>query len=410
MCELGKGSEHRFMSRLSRDRMRNMAYEALDFYDIDSMLSEDERMVRDMVRDWVEDRVIPNIEEACRDGVFPDDWRKEIGEMGILGAPLNGYGCPGLSYIAYGLICQELERGDSGVRSFASVQGSLAMYPIHDFGSEEQKEYYLPKMASGEWVGCFGLTEPDYGSNPGDMITRAEDKGDHFLLNGAKMWITNGTIADLAVVWAKLDGEIKGFIVEKGDEGFTAPEMKGKHSLKASVTSELVFQDCKIPKNRILPDVKGLRGPFSCLNNARYGISWGAVGAAQSCFNSAKEYSLSRIQFGHPIASFQLIQNKLSWMLREITKGQLLAYHLGRAKDEGEAKPEMVSLGKMNNVDIALQIARTSRDIHGANGILNEYPIMRHMANLESVYTYEGTHDIHNLILGRWITGIQAFE
>ena len=386
-----------------------MAYEALDFYDIDSLLTDEERMVRDMVRDWVDEKVIPNIEKACRDGVFPDEWRVDLGEMGILGAPLKGYGCPGLSYIAYGLICQELERGDSGVRSFASVQGSLAMYPIWDFGSEEQKNHYLPKMTTGEWIGCFGLTEPDYGSNPGDMITRAEDKGDHYLLNGAKMWITNGTIADLAVVWAKLDGVIRGFIVEKDDPGFTAPEMTGKHSLKASVTSELVFQDCKIPKDRMLPHVKGLKGPFSCLNNARYGISWGAVGAAQSCFSSAREYSLSRIQFDHPIASFQLVQNKLAWMLREITKAQLLAYHLGKKKDEGTWIPEHISLAKMNNVDIALEIARMARDIHGANGILDEYPVMRHMANLESVKTYEGTHDIHNLILGRHITGIQAF-
>ena len=386
-----------------------MAYEALDFYDIDSLLTEEERMVRDMVRDWVDKEVIPNIEEACRDGVFPDKWRVDLGEMGILGAPLKGYGCPGLSYIAYGLICQELERGDSGVRSFASVQGSLAMYPIWDFGSEEQKNHYLPRMATGEFIGCFGLTEPDYGSNPGDMITRAEDKGDHNLLNGAKMWITNGTIADLAVVWAKLDGVIRGFIVEKDDPGFSAPEMTGKHSLKASVTSELVFQDCRIPKDRILPGVKGLKGPFSCLNNARYGISWGAVGAAQSCFDSAREYALSRIQFDHPIASFQLIQNKLSWMLREITKAQLLAYHLGNKKDDGTWIPEHISLAKMNNVDIALEIARMSRDIHGANGILDEYPVMRHMANLESVKTYEGTHDIHNLILGRHITGIQSF-
>ena len=386
-----------------------MAYEALDFYDIDSLLSDEERMVRDMVRDWVDEKVLPNIEEACRDGVFPDEWRVDLGEMGILGAPLNGYGCPGLSYIAYGLICQELERGDSGVRSFASVQGSLAMYPIWDFGSEEQKNHYLPRMTTGEWIGCFGLTEPDYGSNPGDMITRAEDKGDHYLLNGAKMWITNGTIADLAVVWAKLDGVIRGFIVEKGDPGFTAPEMTGKHSLKASGTSELVFQDCRIPKDRILPNVKGLKGPFSCLNNARYGISWGAVGAAQSCFNSAREYALSRIQFDHPIASFQLVQNKLAWMLREITKAQLLAYHLGQKKADGAWIPEHLSLAKMNNVDIALEIARMARDIHGANGILDEYPVMRHMANLESVKTYEGTHDIHNLILGRHITGIQAF-
>ena len=250
-------------------------FEGLDFYDVESLLTEEEIMVRDMVREWVDEAVIPKIEHACEKGVFLDEWRVALGEMGVLGAPLKGYGCPGLSYVAYGLICQELERGDSGLRSFASVQGSLAMYPIWDFGTEEQKEKYLPKMASGEWVGCFGLTEPDYGSNPGDMVTKAEDKGDHYLLNGAKMWITNGTIADVAVVWAKLDGVIRGFIVEKNDEGFSAPEMKGKHSLKASVTSELVFQDCKIPKDRMLPGVKGLRGPFSCLNNARYGISWG---------------------------------------------------------------------------------------------------------------------------------------
>ena len=366
-------------------------------------------MVRDMVRDFVDNEVLPKIEQACRDGEFPDEWRVELGNMGVLGAPLKGYGCPGLSYTAYGVICRELERGDSGLRSFASVQGSLAMYPIWDFGSEEQKNHYLPKMASGEWIGCFGLTEPDYGSNPGDMITKAEDMGDHYLLNGAKMWITNGTIAQVAVVWAKLDGVIRGFIVEKDDEGFTAPEMKGKHSLKASVTSELVFQDCKIPKDRLLPGVKGLRGPFSCLNNARYGISWGAIGSAQACFDSAKEYAMSRIQFDYPIASYQLVQNKLSWMLREITKAQLLAYHLSQKKDAGTWIPEHISLAKMNNVDIALEIARVARDIHGANGILDEYPVMRHMANLESVKTYEGTHDIHNLILGRHITGIQAF-
>ena len=385
-----------------------MPYEALDFYDVDALLTAEERMVRDMVRDFVDEEVIPKIEHACRDGVFPDEWRVALGEMGVLGAPLKGYDCPGLSYTAYGVICRELERGDSGLRSFASVQGSLAMYPIWDFGSEEQKQYYLPKMASGEWIGCFGLTEPDYGSNPGDMITKAEDMGDHYLLNGAKMWITNGTIAQLAVVWAKLDGVIRGFIVEKDDPGFSAPEMKAKHSLKASVTSELVFQDCKIPKDRILPGVKGLRGPFSCLNNARYGISWGAVGAAQACFDSAKEYSLSRIQFTHPIASYQLVQNKLAWMLREITKAQLLAYHLGQKKDAGTWIPEHISLAKMNNVDIALDIAREARDIHGANGILDEYCIMRHMANLESVKTYEGTHASHNLILGRHISGIQA--
>ncbi len=387
-----------------------MAYEGLDFYDIESQLSEEEVMVRDMVRDWVDEEVIPNIEEACRDGRFPEEWGKALGEMGVLGMTIDEkYGCAGMSYVAYGLVCQELERGDSGLRSFASVQGSLAMFPISAFGSEEQKMHYLPRMASGEWIGCFGLTEPDYGSNPGDMITRAVEDGEEYVLNGAKMWITNGTVADVAIVWAKLDGVIRGFIVERDDVGFSAPEMTGKHSLKASVTSELVFQDCRIPKDRILPDVKGLKGPFSCLNNARYGISWGAIGSAQACFHSAKEYALSRIQFEHPIASYQLVQNKLAWMLREITKGQLLALHLGRKKDDGSWFPEQISLAKMNNVDMALEIARMARDIHGANGILDEYPIMRHMANLESVKTYEGTHDIHNLIIGRWITGIQAF-
>ena len=386
-----------------------MTYEGVDFYDIESELTDEEKMVRDMARDWVSEEVVPNIEQACRDGVFPDEWRVALGDMGVLGMALDGYGCAGMSYVAYGLVCQELERGDSGVRSFASVQGSLAMYPIHDFGSEEQKQKYLPRMATGEWVGCFGLTEPDYGSNPGDMITKAVDEGDEYVLNGAKMWITNGTIADVSIVWAKLDGVIRGFIVEKDDPGFSAPEMTGKHSLRASVTSELVLQDCRIPKDRILPHVEGLKGPFSCLNNARYGICWGAVGAAQSCFHSAKEYALSRIQFGNPIAAFQLVQNKLAWMLREITKGQLLARNLGRKKDAGTWTPEQISLAKMNNVDMALEIARMARDIHGANGILDEYPIMRHMANLESVKTYEGTHDIHNLILGRHITGIQSF-
>ena len=384
-------------------------YSGIDFYDVDGMLSDDERMVRDLVRSWVEDNVIPIIEQHCRQGTFPRHLVPQMAELGLLGANLTGYGCAGMSNVAYGLICQELERGDSGIRSFVSVQGSLAMHPIHAFGSEEQRLKYLPEMAAGRFIGCFGLTEPDFGSNPGGMITKAVDDGDSFVLNGAKMWITNGTIADLAVVWAKLDGEIRGFIVEKGDPGFSAPEMTGKHSLKASVTSELVFMDCRIPKDRILPGVKGLRGPFSCLNNARFGIAWGALGAAMACMHSATQYAKSRIQFDRPIASFQLVQNKLAWMLREITKGQLLALQCGRLKDAGKLIPEQVSLAKMNNVDIALQIARTARDIHGANGVLDEYPVMRHMANLESVYTYEGTHDIHNLILGRHITGIQAF-
>ncbi len=385
-------------------------FDGLDFYNLDSSFSDEEVQIRDHVRAWVEERVIPIIEGHCREGTFPMHLVREIGEMGLLGANLHGYGCAGLSNVAYGLICQELERGDSGIRSFVSVQGSLAMFPIWKYGTEEQKQKYLPKMATGEFIGCFGLTEPDFGSNPGGLITKAVDDGDSWVLNGAKMWITNGTIADVAIVWAKVDGVIRGFIVEKGDPGFTAPETHGKHSLKASVTSELVFQDCRIPKDRLLPNVQGLRGPFGCLNNARYGISWGALGAAMACFHSAKDYSLSRIQFGKPIASFQLIQNKLAWMLREITKGQLLALHAGRMKDDGTIRPEHISLAKMNNVDIALQIARMSRDIHGANGILDEYPVMRHMANLESVYTYEGTHDVHNLILGRWVTGIPAFE
>jgi glutaryl-CoA dehydrogenase len=283
------------------------------------------------------------------------------------------------------------------------------MYPIHAYGSEAQKQRWLPRLAAGEAIGCFGLTEPDFGSNPSGMITRAEDKGSHYLLNGAKMWITNGTVADVAVVWAKLDGEIHGFLVERGTEGFSAPEMTGKHSLRASVTSELVFQDVQIPKENLLPGVKGLKGPLGCLTNARYGIAWGALGAATSCFHSAADYSKTRIQFDRPIGSFQLVQNKLAFMLREITKGQLLAWRLGRMKDAGTMTHEMVSLAKMNNVDIALQIARIARDVHGANGILGEYPVMRHMANLESVFTYEGTHDIHNLVLGRWVTGLQAF-
>ena len=385
-------------------------YEGVDFYNIEQHLTEEEIMVRDLVREWVDEKVLPIIEDYYTKGTFPMELISEIGAMGLFGCNLKGYECAGMSNVAYGLICQELERGDSAIRSCVSVQGSLSMYPIHAFGSEEQKQKYLPGMAKGELIGCFGLTEPDHGSDPSSMETKAVEDGDSYVLNGAKMWITNGTVADLAIVWAKLDGKIRGFIVEKSDSGFSAPEMKGKHSLRASITSELVFQDCRIPKDRILPDVQGLKGPLSCLTQARFGIVWGSLGAAMGCYHSSVDYSKSRIMFEKPIASFQLVQNKLAWMLREITKGQLLAYHLGRAKDEGKAKPEMVSLGKMNNVDIALQIARTSRDIHGANGILNEYPIMRHMANLESVYTYEGTHDIHNLILGRWITGIQAFE
>jgi len=384
-------------------------FDGVDFYNLDDLLSDEERAIRDSVRQWVEERVIPIIEGHCRAGTFPQELVREMGEMGFLGANIHGYDCPGLNNVAYGLICQELERGDSGIRSFASVQGSLVMFPISAYGSEEQKQKWLPQLTSGAAIGCFGLTEPDFGSNPSGMITRAVDAGDHYVLNGAKMWITNGTIADVAVVWAKLDGTVRGFLVEKGMDGYSAPEMTGKHSLKASITSELVFQDVKLPKENLLPGVAGLKGPLSCLNNARFGIAWGALGAAMACFHSAAEYSKTRIQFDRPIGQFQLVQNKLAWMLREITKGQLLAWRLGRLKDSGQLIHEQVSLAKMNNVDIALQIARTSRDIHGANGILDEYPVMRHMANLESVYTYEGTHDIHNLVLGRWVTGLSAF-
>jgi glutaryl-CoA dehydrogenase len=384
-------------------------FSGFDFYGIDDLLTEEELMVRDLVRSWVEEKILPIIEGHCTAGTFPMELVSEIGEMGLLGANLHGYECAGMSNNAYGLICQELERGDSGIRSFVSVQGSLAMFPIWKYGTEEQKQKYLPGMALGKLIGCFGLTEPDFGSNPGGMITRAVDDGDSYVLNGAKMWITNAPIADVAIVWAKLDGIIRGFIVEKDDAGFSAPVMHGKHSLKASITGEMVFQDCRIPKDRILPEVTGLRGPFSCLNNARFGIAWGVLGSAMACMHSSIEYSKSRVQFKKPIAGYQLVQNKLAWMLREVTKGQMLAWRAGKLKDEGKLIPEQISLAKMNNVDMALQIARMSRDIHGANGILNEYPIMRHMANLESVYTYEGTHDIHNLILGRHLTGIQAF-
>ena len=384
-------------------------FAGVDFLDLDELFSDEERTIRDTVRTWVDDRVLPIIERHYQAGTFPSELTREMGEMGFLGANIKDYECPGLNNVAYGLICQELERGDSAIRSFASVQGSLVMFPIRAYASEAQRQKWLPRLARGEAIGCFGLTEPDYGSNPNGMITRAEDKGSYYLLNGAKMWITNGTVADVAVVWAKLDGEIRGFLVEKGMLGFSAPEMTGKHSLRASVTSELVFQDVELPKENMLPGVRGIKGPLSCLTNARYGISWGALGAAMGCYHSARDYAINRIQFDRPIASFQLVQQKLVYMLSEITKGQMLAWRVGRLKDDGKLLPEQVSLAKMNNVDIALNVARIARDVHGANGILGEYPIMRHMANLESVRTYEGTHDIHTLILGKWITGIQAF-
>ncbi len=386
----------------------------IDYYDIDALLTEEQRMVRDTVREFVEAEVLPIIESHNQAMTFPRELVPKMGALGMLGPTLpEKYGCAGLDNISYGLIMQELERGDSAMRSFASVQSSLVMYPIFTYGSEEQRMKWLPRLASGEAAGCFGLTEPDFGSNPAGMVTKAKTTSNGYVLNGAKMWITNGTIADVAVVWAKLDGDtakdIRGFLVEKGMKGFAAPEMKGKYSLRASVTSELVFQDVELPKENMLPGIQGLKGPLSCLTQARYGIAWGAIGAAMACFESSVNYSKSRIQFGRPIGGFQLVQEKLAFMLTEITKAQLLVHRLGTLKNEGKMTPQQVSLAKRNNVDFALQIARVARDVHGANGILGEYPIMRHMTNLESVRTYEGTHDIHTLVLGEDITGIPAY-
>ncbi len=387
-----------------------MAFQPVDYYNVYDLLTEEEKLVRETVSDFVDNEVLPVIEKHYQAGTFPMDLVGKLADLGVFGITLpQEYGCAGMNNICYGLAMQELERGDSGVRSFASVQSSLVMYPIYTYGSEEIRMKWLPKLASGQAIGCFGLTEPDFGSNPSGMITNAKRIDGGYLLNGAKMWITNGSLAEVAVVWAKLDGEICGFLVEKGMKGFSAPEMKGKHSLRASVTSELIFQDVEIPEGNKL-NVKGLKGPLSCLTQARYGISWGAIGAAIGVYDSSLNYAKSRIQFDKPIASFQLVQEKLVWMLNEITKGQLLCYHLGRLKDAGKMNPNQVSLAKRNNVDIAIQAARIARDIHGANGILDEYPIMRHSANLESVRTYEGTHDIHTLILGADITGIQAFK
>jgi glutaryl-CoA dehydrogenase len=391
-------------------------FAGVDFYDVGSLLSEEERAVQSTVRQWVEDRLVPVINEHYLEGSFPLELVPEMAELGFFGANLpEEYGCAGLNNVAYGLIMQELERGDSGVRSFASVQGALVMYPIHAFGSEEQKRAWLPKMAAGEVVGCFGLTEPDYGSNPGGMITTAKQTGDGWVLNGAKMWITNGSTAKVAIVWAKtgaLDdpGSIRGFIVPTDTPGFSAKDQKGKLSLRASDTSELVLQDVKVGKDALLPGSKGLKSPLSCLTQARYGIAWGAVGAAMGCYDEALGYAKQRVMFGKPIAAFQLQQQRLAEMLTEITKAQLLILQLGRLKDQGKATPQRVSLAKRNNVSMACEIAREARRLLGANGILVEYTAMRHLANLESVYTYEGTHDMHTLILGEQITGISAFE
>jgi glutaryl-CoA dehydrogenase len=392
-------------------------FTGVDFYEIDSLLQEDEIQIRDHVRDWVEERYLPLVEDAYEKAYFPTEVIPEIAEMGLLGASLpEKYGCAGVSPTAYGLAMQELERGDSGLRSFASVQGSLVMYPIYAYGSEEQRMKYLPKMAKGELIGCFGLTEPDHGSDPGSMITRAKKVADGYVLNGAKMWITNGTMAHVAIVWAKLKDEktgeerIRGFIVDTKTKGFSAPEQKRKHSLRASVTSELILQDVHVPETALLPNVEGLKGPLGCLTQARFGIAYGVVGSAMACFHSATEYAKSRIMFGKPIGQYQLVQQKLAIMLTEITKAQLLCVQLGRMKERGTATPAQVSLAKRNNCEIALSIAREARDILGANGITAEYPVMRHMCNLESVYTYEGTHNIHTLVLGEAVTGLSAYR
>lgn len=384
-------------------------YKGVDFYNMDALLSEEEIMVRDSVRDFVSDRFLPIVTEHYRAGTFPMELVGELGEMGLLGPTIPEYGS-GLNSVAYGLILQELERGDSGLRSFVSVQGALCMWPISTYGSKAQKERWLPGMARGELVGCFGLTEPDYGSNPGGMTTRAVDDGDSYILNGTKRWITSGSIADVAVVWAKLDDEVRGFLVEKERDGFISSDIENKFSLRVSLTSELIFEDCRIPKENILGEIRGLKGPLSCLSQARYGIAWGGVGAAQAIYDEALEYAKTRVQFKKPIAGYQLVQQKLVWMLNEITKGQMLCLRLGRLKDEGTMHFAQVSLAKRNNIWMALQAARMARDILGASGITDEYHVGRHMTNLESVSTYEGTHDIHTLILGDHITGIPAFE
>jgi glutaryl-CoA dehydrogenase len=391
-------------------------FEGIDFYDIDALFTEEERMIRDTVRSFVDDRVMPIIGEAYIQRKFPTELIPELGELGVFGANLpEKYGCAELNNVAYGLIMQELERGDSGVRSFVSVQGALVMYPIFAFGSEEHRTEWLPKLATGEAIGCFGLTEPDYGSDPGGMITTAKKTADGWLLNGAKMWITNGSVADVAVVWAQTGeiGDVKGirgFVVPKDTPGFSARDQKGKLSLLASDTSELVFQDVELPDSALMPEsTQGLKHPLMCLTQARYGISWGAVGAAMACFDEALSYAKERVMFGEPIGGKQIQQVRLADMLQKITTGQLLSYRLGRMKDEGTMTPQQVSLAKRANCDTATDVAREARRLLGANGILVEYHSMRHMANLESVYTYEGTHDIHSLILGQKLTGISAF-
>ncbi|MEP0774220.1 MAG: acyl-CoA dehydrogenase family protein [Acidobacteriota bacterium] len=388
-----------------------MVLNSLDLYDVEELYSEDERLVRDTVRAWVSERVMPHIEEWAWEGHFPRELIPEMAELALFGSTFTEYGLPGLSNVAYGLVMQELERGDSGLRSFVSVQSALVMYPIMTWGSQEQKDRFIPRLARGEMIGCFGLTEPDFGSNPGGMRTRARRRGDTWVLNGAKAWITNGSIADVAMVWAKDDdGVIRGFLVERGTPGFSTVEHKGKYSLRASVTSQLVFEDAEVPEANRLPLAAGLKCPLSCLTQARYGISWGALGSALATFHATLDYTRARLQFGErPIASHQLVQERLVWMANEITKGQLLVWRLGRLKDAGRATFVQVSQAKRNSCWVARECARLARELHGANGVVNEYPIMRHLMNIESVYTYEGTHDMHTLILGEHLTGIPAF-
>ncbi len=384
-------------------------YLGVDFLGLDELLTDQERQIQESVRSFVTHKFMPVVARHYSAGSFPFDLVPQIAEMGILGCNLEGYGCAGLSPKEYGLIMMELERGDSGLRSFASVQTSLCMYPIHTFGSEEQKQKYLPRMAKGEVIGCFGLTEPDFGSDPGGMLTNAVKKGSKFILNGTKRWITNAGIADISIVWAKYDGDIHGFIVPKDAPGYIAREITNKLSLRCSVTGEFILDNCEIPVDHQLPHAKGLKSPLMCLSSARYGIAWGALGAAMACYHEALNYAKERVMFGSPIAQKQLVQSKLVWMLTEITKGQLLAYRLGQLKEANKIKPHHISMGKMNNVNLALEVARVARDILGANGVSDEYQCMRHACNLESVNTYEGTFDIHKLIIGEKITGLNAF-
>jgi len=387
-------------------------FESPDYYNLDDLLTDEHKLIRQSIRDFVKKEISPIIEDCSQKAHFPEHIVKKFGEVGAFGPTIpTQYGGGGLDYISYGLMMQEIERGDSGMRSTASVQGSLVMYPIYKYGSEEQRHKYLPKLASGEWLGCFGLTEPDFGSNPSGMASHFKDMGDYYLLNGSKMWITNSPKADLAVVWARNEhGRIQGLILERGMEGFTTPEIHNKWSLRASITGELVFDNVKVPKQNLLPNAEGLSGPLGCLDSARYGIAWGALGAAMDCYDTARRYSLERIQFGKPIAGFQLTQKKLAEMITEITKAQLLVWRLGTLKNEGKATTAQISMAKRNNVDMALKVAREARQILGAMGITGEFSIMRHMMNLESVVTYEGTHDIHLLITGADVTGIQAFK